>query len=159
MGTGRRTRTAAPVTGLTAAQDAALLMAGIFGALGILGFIPGVTTGYDTLAWAHNSGAELFGIFSVSVLLNVVHLMFGVAGLLSARTFWRAKAYLFVGGALALVLWGYGLAVHGDSTINPLALDNSDNWLHLGLGAVMVLLAFTLAGVKTPAGMTPVLDP
>ena len=39
-------------------------------------FIPGVTTSYDQLELAgHESGAELLGIFQVSILHNVVHLL------------------------------------------------------------------------------------
>ena len=48
----------------------------------LLGFIPGVTTNYEELTFAgHHSGAQLLGIFGVSVLHNIVHLLFGVAGL------------------------------------------------------------------------------
>ena len=46
--------------------------------VGILGFIPGITTGYDDLSFAgHHSEAELLGIFQVSVLHNLVHVAFG----------------------------------------------------------------------------------
>lgn len=132
------------------------MVAVVFLLLGVLGFVPGITTGYHALTPAHGSGAELFGIFAVSVMLNLIHVAFGLAGLVMARTFWRAKAYLFIGGALCLGLWGYGFAVHLDPAVNALSVDNSDNWLHLSLGGVMVLFAFTLAGTKAPAGMTPV---
>ena len=47
----------------------------VFLLLGILGFIPGITTNlYDGLEFAGNDGnAELLGIFAVSVLHNIVH--------------------------------------------------------------------------------------
>lgn len=159
VATDRIRRVPRPVKGLTAAQDATILVAAVFLLLGVLGFVPGITAGYDALEPARNSGAALFGIFAVSVLLNLIHVAFGLAGLLLARTFWRAKAYLFFGGLLSLALFGYGLAVHTDPQVNVLTLDASDNWLHLALGAAMLLLAFTLAGTKAPAGMMPVVDP
>lgn len=157
--TDRTRRVPRPVKGLTAAQDAAVLVASVFLLLGVLGFVPGITSGYDALKPGPNSGAALFGVFAVSVALNLIHVAFGLVGLLLARTFWRAKAYLFIGGVLTLGLFGYGLAVHTNPQANVLTLDASDNWLHLGMGVVMLLLALTLAGVKTPAGMTPVVDP
>ena len=55
--------------------------------VGVLGFIPGITSNYSTLNFAgHVSGAELLGIFQVSVLHNIVHLLFDVAGVAMART-------------------------------------------------------------------------
>lgn len=153
--TGRTKMVPKPVKGLTAAQGAGALVGAVFLVIGVLGFIPGITTGLDELTWTRDSGAELFGIFSVCVLLNIIHIIFGVMGLVMAQTFWRSKAYLFFGAVLCLGLWGYGLAVHLDASMNTLTLDSSDNWLHLGLGGVMLVLAFTLAGTKAPAGMTP----
>ena len=53
--------------------------------VGVLGFVPGITTDYDSMTFAdHESGAELLGIFQVSVLHNIVHLLFGVGGLWAA---------------------------------------------------------------------------
>jgi uncharacterized membrane protein YiaA len=70
----------------SAVQIASAAVGAVFLLVGILGFIPGVTTDYDMLAGAgHHSGAMLFGIFEVSVLHDVVHLLFGVAGLAMAR--------------------------------------------------------------------------
>ena len=68
-------------------QTAAMLVGAVFLAVGILGFIPGITTNYDELAFAgEDSTAELLGIFQVSILHNIVHLVFGIAGLALART-------------------------------------------------------------------------
>ena len=52
-----------------AVQGAALIVAGGFLIIGVLGFIPGVTSDLGHLEWAgHDSGAKLFGIFAVSNL-------------------------------------------------------------------------------------------
>ena len=122
-------------------------MAGVVGAVfllvGVLGFIPGITTHYSDLSFAgHHSRAELLGIFQVSVLHNIVHLLFGVAGLALARTARGAVAYLIGGGVVYLVLWVYGLAVGEGSSANFVPVNSADNWLHLVLGIGMVALGF-----------------
>ena len=68
------------------------------------------------LEWAgHHSGAKLFGVFATSGLHNVVHLAFGIAGLLMARTYAASRAYLLVGGLVYLALWIYGILIDHDS--------------------------------------------
>lgn len=125
----------------TAAQLAALLVGLAFLAIGILGFVPGITTNYDSLAVAgHESGAMLLGLFTVSVLHNIVHLVFGVAGIVMSRTIPAAFAYLFGGGVIYLVLALYGVLVEQHSNANFIPVNHADNWLHLGLGAGMILI-------------------
>ena len=58
------------------------------------------------------------GIFQVSILHNIVHLLFGVAGILMARTPGQARNYLIGGGAVYLVLWLYGLIIDQSSAGN-----------------------------------------
>ena len=72
----------------TLVQNVARLVGIVFLLVGIAGFIPGVTTNlYDGLEFAGNDGtAELLGIFQVSVLHNIVHGLFGLAGLALAAT-------------------------------------------------------------------------
>ncbi|MGW0562298.1 DUF4383 domain-containing protein, partial [Streptomyces sp. NPDC003016] len=60
-------------TARTPVQQAALLVGAVFLLVGVLGFIPGVTTDYDTMKFAeHHSEAKLLGVFQVSVLHNIV---------------------------------------------------------------------------------------
>lgn len=96
----------------SAVQKAALAMGAVFLLVGILGFIPGVTTHYDQLTFAgHHSEAALLGIFNVSILHNIVHLAFGVAGIALARSFNAARSYLIGGGVIYLALFVYGLVI------------------------------------------------
>ena len=61
---------------------AALAVGAVFLVVGLLGFVPGITTHDEQLTFAgHHSDAALLGIFNVSVLHNLVHLLFGVAGI------------------------------------------------------------------------------
>ena len=131
-----------------AVQGAALLIAGIFLVFGFCGFIPGVTTDYGHLNWAGNAiGAKLFSVFAVSGLHNLVHLAFGVVGLVLMRTYAAARWYLIGGGLAYLALWIYALAIH-HTPLTP--VNDADNVLHFALGAGMVLLGVTLAGQRDP---------
>jgi uncharacterized protein DUF4383 len=137
-------------TARTPVQIAALAVGAVFILVGVLGFIPGVTTNYEALGGAgHHSGAMLLGIFNVSVLHNVVHLLFGVAGVLLARTAPLARYYLIGGGLIYLVLFVYGLFIDHDSAANFVPLNTADNWLHLVLGVGMVALGLLLGSRGT----------
>ncbi|HEY0000746.1 MAG TPA: DUF4383 domain-containing protein, partial [Actinoplanes sp.] len=82
-------------------RTAALVVAAVFLLVGVLGFIPGITTNYDTLQFAsHHSEAKLLGLFQVSILHNIVHLLFGVAGIAMSRRADSAFTYLVGGGAI-----------------------------------------------------------
>ncbi|HYI34459.1 MAG TPA: DUF4383 domain-containing protein [Glaciibacter sp.] len=129
----------------TAVQTAALVVGIVFIVVGILGFIPGITTNIETLMFAgHESGALLLGVFQVSILHNIVHLLYGIAGVALARTFSGARNYLIWGGAVYLVLWLYGLFVALDSPANFVPLNDADDWLHLVLGLGMIALGLGL---------------
>ncbi|MCW2604474.1 MAG: hypothetical protein JWN61_2609 [Pseudonocardiales bacterium] len=127
-------------------QRAALIVGATFLLVGVLGFIPGITTDYDTMTFAgHESMAKLLGIFMVSVLHNIVHILFGLAGLAMMRTAANARRYLIGGGVIYLVLWIYGLVIDQDSSANFVPVNNPDNWLHFVLGVGMIGLGVILS--------------
>ena len=127
-------------------QTAAMIAGLVFLLVGILGFIPGITTNYDDLKFAgHDSDAQLLGIFETSILHNIVHLLFGVAGLAMARTWEGARTFLLGGGLIYLVLFVYGAIFHGDKSSNWIPVNWADNILHLVLGLGMVALGFVLS--------------
>jgi Domain of unknown function (DUF4383) len=133
--------------GMTATplQKAATAVSIVFLAVGVLGFIPGITTNYSTMTFAgHQSDAMLLGIFEVSVLHNIVHLLFGVVGLALARTASGARNYLIGGGVVYLALWIYGLVVGDTSSANFVPMNTADDWLHLILGVGMIALGLAL---------------
>ena len=139
------THDTARTTHTTDVQKAAKLVGIVFLAVGVLGFIPGITTNYDTMTFAgHESEAMLLGIFQVSILHNIVHLLFGIAGLAMAKTFSGAKNYLIVGGAIYLVLWIYGLVTGDETAANFVPLNTADDWLHFVLGLGMIALGVVL---------------
>ena len=129
----------------TPVQSVAMLVGIVFLLVGILGFIPGITTNFDDITFARNeSGAELLGIFQVSILHNIVHGLFGIAGLFLARTFDGARTFLIGGGVIYLILFLYGIIVGSDSGANFVPLNGADDVLHLLLGAGMIGAGFVL---------------
>jgi hypothetical protein len=122
----------------------------VFGAafllVGILGFIPGITSNFDEIEFAGtDSQAELFGIFQVSILHNIVHLLFGALGIWAARTWTTARGFLLAAGAVYLVLFVYGMVVDRDADANFVPVNTADDWLHLAL-AVGMLAVGLLSG-------------
>ena len=127
-------------------RTAALVVGVVFLLVGILGFVPGITNHYDTMTFAgHDSQAKLLGIFQVSILHNIVHLLFGIVGILAARTAAGARSYLIVGGVIYLVLWIYGLVTKDTSGANFVPVNTADDWLHFVLGVGMIGLGVALA--------------
>jgi hypothetical protein len=83
----------------------ALVFGAIYVLVGILGFIPGLSTHpadapHLTVETGHG---YLMGLFPINILHNIVHLIIGVAGLLASRSLGGARLYA---QALAIV---YGL--------------------------------------------------
>ena len=141
----KASRTAAPAVMASPVRLAAQVLGAVFLLIGILGFIPGITTNYgDMYIAGHDSNAKLLGLFQVSVLHNLVHLAFGVAGLAMGRTVSGGRTFLVGGGAIYLVIWLYGLVVNQNSGANFVPFNTADNWLHLVLGVVMIALGVTL---------------
>ncbi|MBQ0903783.1 DUF4383 domain-containing protein [Micromonospora sp. U21] len=130
-------------------QVAALIVAGVFLLIGILGYIPGITTDYGEIRFAGpHSDARLLGLFQISILHNAVHLLSGLVGLVLARSIAGARLFLAGGGAIYLALWLYGLAIEAineDGGANILPVNGADNWLHLALGFGMLALGLLLS--------------
>jgi len=131
----------------TPVQNVTRLVGIVFLLVGIAGFIPGITTNlYDGLEFAGSDGnAELLGIFKVSILHNLVHGLFGIAGLALAKTASGARTFLIGGGAIYVVLWLLGLIGGADW----IPSNTADDWLHLVLGIGMIGLGVALTRDRT----------
>jgi Domain of unknown function (DUF4383) len=126
----------------TPLQSMAALVGAVFLLVGILGFIPGITTHYGDMSFAgHGSGAQLIGLFQVSILHNIVHLLFGIVGIALAKTWDGARNFLIGGGVVYLLLWLIGIIGAGDW----IPVDTADNWLHFVLGLGMIVAGYVLA--------------
>jgi hypothetical protein len=125
------------------AQSAARIAGVAFLLVAVAGFVPGLTSGlYDGLEFAGDEGdAELLGLFAVSVLHNLVHGLFGLAGLALAATPGGARSFLLGGGGLYLALALLGLVGGGEW----LPANGADDLLHLGLGGALVAAGLATA--------------
>jgi hypothetical protein len=129
----------------TAVQTGATAVGWVFLLLGVMGFIPLFTPGFSGISFAGNdTTAELFGIFEVSVLSNLIHLVFGVLGLIMGWMVGASVRYLLFGGVLFALLGLYGFIVPDQSTADFLPTNWTIDWLHLGLGLVTIVLGLTL---------------
>ncbi len=134
------------MTDRSQAQQLSMLLGIVFILVGILGFIPGITTHYGDMSFAgDDSGAKLLGVFQVSILHNLVHILFGIAGLALSRSMEGAKQYLVGGGVVYLALWILGIVGGADW----IPTNTADNWLHLALGVGM--LGLGVVTVRGPA--------
>jgi hypothetical protein len=131
---------------LVTAESLSGLVGIVFVFLGVAGFVPGPVQQYAELHWCGTgSRAQLFDVFEISILLNLMHFGFGAAGLVAARRASVARAYLGGGGVLWFALGIYGLLIDRLGDANVVPLDRADVWLHVGLGVAMVYAGLAAA--------------
>jgi hypothetical protein len=139
-------------TGASLVQTFAAVVGAVFLVVGIAGFIPGLTSNFGDITFAGNdSRAELLGVFQVSILHNLVHLAFGVLGLVASRTASASRLFLIGGGIVYLVLTLYGAVIDKASDANFVPLNTADDWLHLALGVGMIALGVAAGGRRVAA--------
>lgn len=129
---------------------AAIICGIFFLMIGFAGFVPAVTWNLHNIEMGYGSEAMVLGIFQVSVLHNVIHLLAGLAGLALSRFSDSARWYLRVGSGVAVVLWVFGLLVDRDSYSNFLPLNTVDDWAYFVIALVLFGLSFLSRDV-TPA--------
>ncbi|WP_144674537.1 DUF4383 domain-containing protein [Arthrobacter sp. U41] len=78
-------------------------------------------------------------------LHHLVHLLFGVAGLLMARTPPRPGTSSSTVASSTSCCGLFGHFVGDDSPANFVPVNNADNWLHLVLGLGMIVQALLLS--------------
>ncbi len=123
--------------------------------IGISGFIPGLTTpphpGHPDLAVDMYYGQAL-GLFPVNILHNIVHILFGVWGLLSYKSLGAAKGYAKAVAIIYAVLMVAGMIPNLNTMFGLVPLFGNDVWLHLILGLVAAYFGWMHRDV---AGPTP----
>lgn len=125
----------------TPVQWAALVFGFFFFAFGFAGFVPGLTSHFNGIEMGAGSDAMLLGIIQTSVLQNVIHLLYGLAGISMSRLPSTSLLYLRAGGILAAVVWIFGLFVDQHSMANFLPLNTVDTWLYFVLAVGMIGLS------------------
>ncbi|UMP02502.1 DUF4383 domain-containing protein [Amycolatopsis sp. EV170708-02-1] len=135
--------------GLQPAQVLAGLASLAFLVFGIVGF---TRTGFAD--FAGRSDATVLG-FSVNPLYNLGFVVLGAIGLLLTFGSGRSRVFGFLTFAAFGALFVWGLMIAGTVSTNPVSqagnpfnLNGPDNWLHLGLAALGLVIAFLPARHK-----------
>ncbi len=115
----------------------AMLFGVVFLVVGILGF---TVSGGMQMGDAANA-PKLLGLFPINLLHNIVHLAFGVWGLMAARTSGGATSFCKIGGVIYLVLACLGLVA--PTTFGLIPIGGADIYLHALLGIVLAGVGFT----------------
>ncbi len=132
-----------PATAKGPAQIAATVVAIFLIVVGVVGFIPGITTSLGKITFAGPySGAFILNVFQTSVLQNVVHIVLGLAGFGAIGR--RANATKYIAGMSFLfgVLWLYGL-LFGNSDFggNIFPFNPADFSFNIGLSVALGITA------------------
>lgn len=121
----------------------ALLFGIVFLAAGIAGFIPGLSPDHMHPDVAVAAASRLaLGLFPVNVLHNLVHLAFGVWGLIAARSLAAARGYARSVAVIYAVLTICGLLPGFDTMFGLVPLYGNDIWLHALLAVVAGYFGF-----------------
>jgi hypothetical protein len=122
----------------TTVQKVALVFGLGFLAAAVAGFL---ATGMSNMDPDPATAPRALGLFPVNVLHNLVHLIFGIWGLVASRSFSGAKSYAQIAGVVYLVLVVAGFVAPRGFGLVPLG--GNDVWLHLVLGAGLAYFGFT----------------
>jgi len=107
--------------------------------VGVLGFVPGLTT-----------DRHLLGIFHVNPLHNLLHIASGVVAVWASRSARYAKTYFQVFGIIYALLAVLG-AIYGYGYIFGIIANNTaDIWLHLVISATSLYLGFAVRIAEEP---------
>ena len=111
-------------------------LAWVFGVVltlvGVLGFVPGLTT-----------NDMLLGIFMVGGLHNFIHLVTGLAALAAAMGYFSPKMYFQIFGVVYAIVTAVGF-VQGDTVLGLIMVNMADNLLHLVIAAVALYAGFMM---------------
>ena len=122
----------------------ALVYGIVFLLVGIAGFIPALKGPMDTDVYLAIDGTSgrLFGLFPINSLHNLVHLAFGVWGVVAYRTFSAARVYARSVAVVYAVLTIMGLIPVLNTTFGLIPLYSHDVWLHALLAIVAAYFGF-----------------
>jgi hypothetical protein len=114
----------------------AMVFGAVFALVGVLGFIPGITT--DNM---------LLGIFHVDTIHNLIHLVTGVVGFyLGSTSDSGSKSWFQIFGVIYALVAILGF-VYGDKAILGIVSNNmADTWLHVVLAAALLAIGFGMKG-------------
>jgi len=119
----------------------------VFVAVGVLGYVPGVT-----------SDGMLLGLFMVDGLHNIIHLVSGLAALAAAWGLYSSRLYFKVFGAVYAVVTVLGFLGSG-SVLGLIMVNTADNLLHLVIAAAALYIGFGMKSSPAPMSMPAASSP
>ncbi|MBV9618967.1 MAG: DUF4383 domain-containing protein [Verrucomicrobia bacterium] len=119
------------------AKTFGMLFGIVFLAVGILGFVPGITTtGADGMPM-------LLGIFMVNTAHSVVHIASGVVFLLASMCgAGAARLWFQIFGAIYAVVAILGFMTPNGMLLGLISNNPADTWLHVVLAVAMLAIGF-----------------
>jgi hypothetical protein len=136
-------------------RNFALIFGIVFLAVGVLGFVPGLVhaPGPNHPDMAVNSFyGDLLGLFPVNVLHNIVHVLFGIWGLLAYKSWSAAKTYARGVAIIYAVLTVAGLVTGLNTMFGLVPLFGNDVWLHALLALVAAYFGWMHRDTVTDTG-------
>jgi hypothetical protein len=127
----------------------ALIYGLVFTIVGIAGFFPGLLSPHDSVEHSltiERGAGNLFGLFPVNVLHNLVHLAFGVWGLGASRNSSLAIVYARSVAVVYAILTVMGLIPGLDTVFGLVPVHGNDIWLHALLAAGAAYFGFIRHG-------------
>jgi hypothetical protein len=117
----------------------ALIFGIVFLIVGAGGFVPGLTdhsaVPHSDLSMTQGFGHEL-GMFPINLLHNIVHLLFGIWGLIAYRSYAGARSYARAVAIIYGVLTVMGLIPTLNTTFGFIPIYGADVFLHALLAIV-----------------------
>jgi hypothetical protein len=123
----------------------ALIFGIVFVLAGISGFVPGFLhpVHADAPPLSVSSGYGLvFGLLPVNILHNLVHLLFGVLGIIAFAGVFSPRAYAKIIAIFYGLLVILGLIPATNTLFGLVPIYGNDVWLHLVLGAIAGYFGF-----------------
>jgi hypothetical protein len=116
-------------------------LAGLFGVVFLLLAILGFITPGGMAMSLEPATSLLLGIFPVNLLHNIVHLLFGIWGLVASRSWTGSKSFFTTAGIIYAVLTVVGFLSPTGFGFVPLG--GADIWLHAVLAVAMLAIGYT----------------
>jgi hypothetical protein len=116
-------------------------LAGLFGVVFILIAVLGFIAPGGLVMTMDPTTGMVLGVFPVNLLHNIVHLAFGVWGLVASRAWAGSKTFFTAAGIIYAVLTCVGFLSPTGFGLVPLG--GADIWLHAVLAIAMLGIGFT----------------
>ena len=122
---------------MTTVQRVAMIFGVAFLLAAAAGFL---ASGLNMQPTHPDQAPRALGMFPVNLLHNIVHLAFGIWGLVASRSWDGSKAYARIAGVMYLLLVPLGLIAPDGFGLIPLG--GNDVWLHVLLALPLLYFGF-----------------